>query len=117
MKAIVCGGRDFDNYRLVGKALKAHEVDLVIHGNAPGADRLAAKWAWNAEVPALSVPARWRTGGRGGAEGPIRNSRMLEMALEMGVTHCIAFPGGSGTADMTNKAAKAGLEVVRVTGA
>jgi predicted Rossmann-fold nucleotide-binding protein len=78
----------------------------IIHGNAPGADSLAHIWAMNLRIPIISMPANWN--GLGNRAGPFRNGWMLEWAMPDLV---IAFPGGPGTADMKQKARKAGVTV------
>jgi len=53
--------------------------------------------------------ANWRTHGK--AAGPIRNQQMLDE----GRPHLVvAFPGGTGTADMVRRAKAAGVPVMEV---
>ena len=76
-----------------------------------GADRLAAR-IWAAlKRPAEAHPADWKKHGK--AAGPIRNQEMLE--AEGGIDLVIAFPGGTGTADMVRRAEKAKIEVLVVS--
>jgi hypothetical protein len=56
------------------------------------------------------VFAEWNR--HGNKAGPIRNATML--AMKPPVKLVVAFPGGSGTADMVAKAKAAGLEVMEV---
>lgn len=81
----------------------------VIHGGALGADRHAGAWAVDCGLEPLSFRADWRGHGRGA--GPIRNARMIS---EGHPDLVIAFPGGIGTADMTARARRAGVEVIEV---
>lgn len=110
-RVLVCGGRQFDQPRTVGRALAAihveRPIDLIISGGAAGADRYAEQWAQHNRI-ALSVwPANWRFDGK--AAGPIRNERMLRL----GRPHLVvAFPGGPGTAHMVRLARAAGVAVV-----
>jgi hypothetical protein len=110
MRVLVCGGRDFLDQRAVYDALdRLHErrgIDLVIEGGALGADRLARSWAGARGVPGKSYLAQWGAHGKGA--GPRRNQRMLDDGKPDVV---IAFPGGTGTADMVARARKAGLVV------
>lgn len=44
-KVLVTGGRKYQDYEVVKDALDALNPDIVIHGDAPGADSLADWWA------------------------------------------------------------------------
>lgn len=111
MKVLVCGGRDFGDEAFVNRILtEQHRVIAfthLIHGAAPGADRLAGSWARKNGVQEVSCPAQWDSFGKGA--GPIRNRRMLELWPEL----LIAFPGGRGTANMVEQADAASVQVYR----
>lgn len=115
MRVLVTGGRDFEDARLMFRVLERldadRRVDVVIHGGASGADRLAAEWADLAMREVLRFPADWRTHGR--AAGPIRNQQMLDEGQPDLV---VAFPGGRGTADCVRRAREAGVRVIEVAG-
>lgn len=122
----VTGGRDFDDFNLVVHTLCQMPRDAVlVHGVASGADNLCAEW-W-AEIQEREVdphPAAWdapcrpsckpghRRPRRGGtycpAAGNYRNQEMVDSGLDL----LIAFPGGSGTADMIRRARTAGVRVL-----
>jgi len=110
MKILVCGGRDFADLpyltEIMNKVDAAYCVELVIHGDAEGADRLSGQWADSKEVPVSKYPADWAAIGR--AAGPIRNQLMLDEGKPHAV---VAFPGGRGTQDMCDRAQKAGVQV------
>lgn len=110
MRVLVCGGRDYRNRNAVWRALdwlhEAKGITAVIQGAADGADRWAAEWGVERQVPVCSFPADWDQHGK--AAGPIRNRRMLAEGKPDGV---VAFPGGRGTLDMTNAAEALGLKV------
>jgi len=110
---LICGGRDFDDVALLTGRLDAiHlEGDGIIHGAARGADRLADEWAKDRGVPVRSFPADWKKHGKGA--GPIRNQQMLDEGKPDLV---VAFPGGTGAADMVRRARKAGIRVIEVDG-
>lgn len=112
---LICGGRDFQDYALMEKALRSlilHPEDaLVIHGAARGADTLAHRWAQCHGVPAQAFPADWDTHGK--AAGPIRNRRMLDEGKPDVV---IAFPGGPGTANMVAQARRQKVVTIEVVG-
>ena len=98
MKIIVAGGRDFNNYPVLNKILSDYInplFDIVISGDARGADMLGAQWAAQHNVPIQHFPAYWRQYGK--SAGFIRNAEMGEHADML-----IAFWDGQskGTAHM-----------------
>lgn len=111
MKILVCGGRDFNDYKLMDKVLcliwLPHYV--LIHGCAKGADTLAEEWMkrqypvfWTDVV--MRFPPDWKRWGL--QAGPIRNQQMIDEGKpDFGV----AFRGGKGTADMVLR-----LKIARV---
>lgn len=114
LTVLVCGGRNFDDALTLGSWLgglhKKAGIALLIHGGARGADFMAGKFAQWAGIPVKEYPADWDTHGR--AAGPIRNQRMLDDGKPDVV---VAFDGGRGTADMIDRAEKAGVRVIRAT--
>lgn len=82
---------------------------MIINGGAHGADKASTDWAVCAYVPFNEYPADWKKHGK--AAGPIRNQQMIDIGKPNVV---IAFPGGSGTADMVNRAKKANIKVIEV---
>ena len=112
-RVLVCGGRDYnDRWKLESTldiAHAEHGFIRLIHGAAPGADTLAGDWADKRGLAVVAYPADWKRHGK--AAGPMRNQRMLEDGRPDVV---IAFPGGSGTADMVRRAKEAGIPVIEV---
>jgi hypothetical protein len=108
-RVIVTGGRDYDVPRSVYAVLDAVLLKRpslhIIHGGAFGADELAGEWARARGVPCTVFEAEWDKYGKGA--GHIRNQAMLDAGAQGGV----AFPGGTGTADMTTKMKRAGIPV------
>lgn len=82
-------------------------IDVLIEGEAPGADTLSREYADRCKIPVEPYPAKWRLHGRKKA-GPIRNGQML---VEGKPDLVVAFPGGTGTANMMRQARAAGVEV------
>jgi hypothetical protein len=109
-RILVCGGRDYQNRQHVWATLDrlhaARGIAAIIQGAADGADRWAAEWGWERGIRVCSFPADWKAHGK--AAGPIRNKQMLDEAKPDGV---VAFPGGSGTANMVRQARAAGVPV------
>lgn len=107
---LVCGGRGFADKAGLAAALDRLHVKVgiykIIAGAARGADRLATNWAADRGIAWQEYPADWDNHGK--AAGPIRNQQMLDEGKPEGV---VAFPGGTGTADMVKRARKAGLSV------
>lgn len=105
----MCGGRTFDNWGVVSRTLRKINPGIIIQGGAPGADRLAAKYAECNGIPLITYPALWRSHGK--AAGPLRNAFMLR---DSRATLVVAFPGGPGTAHMVKHAKEQNVEVYRV---
>ena len=108
-RTLVCGGRDYRDYRRIFEVLSSLEPSMVIHGDARGADTGADIWAVVHGVPFQRCPADWARGGH--AAGPVRNAEMLRDHKPELV---VAFPGGYGTANMVLQAEDAGVEVLRI---
>lgn len=113
IRVLVCGGRDYTNYKRLNQVLDIHNIatpfTVVIEGDAKGADRLAGQWARDRKIPLEVYPAEWKK--YGNSAGPIRNQRMLEQGKPDLV---IAFHGSSGTANMISKAKAAGIKVIEI---
>ena len=113
LRLIVCGGRSYDNFDLLCSVLDSiharRGITMVIEGGAKGADAHAATWADNKGIPRVTCHANWRHHNSGA--GPKRNKVML-MLNPNGV---VAFPGGTGTANMTRQAEEAGIKVMSVS--
>lgn len=116
MRVLVCGGREFDDWKLLSETLQfkfaGYSPNLtIIQGGAKGADFLSKVWAkyigWNVRVE--EYPADWKQYGK--AAGSIRNQQMLDEGKPDIV---VAFPGGIGTADMIRRAKKANVEVLEI---
>lgn len=88
MRVIVCGGREYANRERIAEVLGMCGIDtVVVTGGARGTDRIAHE-----EAVVL------------GFETEI---------LDSGIDLVIAFPGRRGTADMIDRAERAGVEVRR----
>lgn len=130
MRILVCGGRTFGNIymeNLSPQELFQKEKERnfiwdkleqitgdyfninIISGMADGVDTVAYEFARDTEISLLSFPADWKKHGK--SAGPIRNQQMLD---EGKPNLIVAFPGGTGTADMIRRAKKAEIEVKEV---
>ena len=118
IRVLVTGGRDLADRELVYAALDWVRTVFgsgwtLMHGAAKGADQLAHEWATSRGWAVERHPAEWALHGR--AAGVLRNDRMVRLRPIL----CVAFPGGSGTADCRERVERAGIplfEAVRVDG-
>lgn len=97
---LICGGREFKDSLLLYETLdrlcrERGRPDLIVHGDARGADRMAGQWARERNIKVEAVSADWNRYGK--KAGPIRNQKMLDLYCPDLI---IAFPGGSGTNNM-----------------
>jgi len=115
MRVLVCGGRAFADRALLESALDRlfalRPFDVLIEGDARGADRLAGAWAEARGITHLVFKADWDA--HGAKAGPIRNQQMLDEGKPDLV---VAFHGRSGTAHMKRIARAAGVAVTEVPG-
>ncbi|MDO8596613.1 MAG: SLOG family protein [Sulfuricaulis sp.] len=101
---LICGGRKFADQAMFDDVM--HQLigmwgcpAKVVHGDAPGADKMAGTWGKKFSIEVVPVPADWDK--HGNAAGPIRNEDML---IKHKPKRVIAFPGRNGTADMVQRA-------------
>jgi hypothetical protein len=121
MRVLVCGSRTFEDEHDVLQALVTGLAEIIelsgymtlIHGNAPGADSLAASAVRTAPAGAAveSYPADWDKYGK--AAGPLRNQQMMDEGKPELVIAFIDKPleDSRGTNNMVTKARAAGLPV------
>lgn len=113
MKVLVCGGRDYDNWYKVDKTLQRLYTGtgefIIIEGGAKGADFLARVWAVYNDIEYIEVPADVKKYGSPKAFF-IRNQEMADMKPDI----CVAFPGGTGTADMVSRCRKQNILVKEI---
>jgi len=111
MRVIVCGGRDYLNADVIGKAMAnaAPGKHTLVHGAQFGADSVAAAIArarcWTIEAYPPDIKQHGSP-----AAFIIRNQAMADAGADL----LLAFPGGNGTADMVRRARKAGIHVREV---
>jgi hypothetical protein len=126
MRLLVYGGRDYSDRETfaleIASALNwvPAEDDIntwlppngttIISGGARGADQMAIDWAVVHWTGLEVYQAKWALHGR--AAGPIRNQQMIDKGKP---DKGLAFPGGSGTADMTRRLKAAGIPIIEVT--
>ena len=119
-RILVTGSREWADENLIAGALlhetsrrPSSETITIVHGDARGADAMAARVALHYGWQAEPHPADWSYGK---SAGFIRNAEMV--ALGAGV--CLAFykqgAGNKGTDHCASLAEKAGIPVRRFTG-
>ncbi len=108
-RVIVCGSRKWRDREAIADRLFDLPPSTIVHGNAAGADRIAAQEAQKLGHLVESHPAEWDRFGK--AAGPMRNQKMADL----GASLCIAFWDGqsTGTADMVRRATYKGIPVDR----
>lgn len=120
MKVLVCGGRDYADYARVIAELDQYHISALAEGGhrvrergktiyTRSADALAYRYAAFRGIPTSTYCAKWRE--LGYAAGPIRNQQMLD---DFQPELVVAFPGGTGTADMVRRAKAANIPVHEV---
>ena len=113
-RILICGGRNYNDkekFDAVMEMVRPWLAPLfcIIQGGARGADRLAMGWAFFEGCPMIEMRANWDKYEK--SAGTVRNRWMLEYAMPDLV---IAFPGGTGTANMIKQARSAGIDVFEV---
>jgi hypothetical protein len=102
VKLAIVGTRTFNDYELLKKSLSdLSGVELVISGEAPGADQLGKRWAQENGIEYIGFPANWDKYGK--AAGPIRNEFIIKAC-----THVVIFwdgvsPGSKNVIDLAKK--------------
>ncbi len=109
MKMLVCGGRDYFDAERIDLVLDILGPSHVIHGDAKGADALAANWAERRGVSHECFKADWHL--HGDSAGHKRNLLMLVAGKPQLV---VAFPGGAGTGNMIGQAMQRGVPVLEL---
>lgn len=115
---LVTGSRDWTDRDIIFGQLDRLDTQLVVHGDARGADSIAAEWAHAHGCPQVPMPAQWNELGM--TAGTVRNGHMLDVLKALracGWTVIIlAFPlpSSKGTWSMVGMAKKAGFVVTIV---
>jgi hypothetical protein len=112
-RVIVCGSRTWRDADAIHRELFSLPRDTtIVHGDAPGADRLAKKIAVGLGL--ILEPHRAEWGAYGKAAGAIRNREMASLGADL----CIAFWDGAstGTRNMMEHAERYEIPVKVVEG-
>ena len=115
MVVLVCGDRFWQDAHTIRRVLAGLGPDTVVHGGAPGADRLAGVVAAGLGLSVRAYPAQWHQYGR--AAGPLRNQEMLADARpDLVLAFHRNLARSRGTGDMVRRAQAAGVQVRVFTG-
>lgn len=112
MRLLVTGSRNWVDERLIRSALeewKAKGADTLIHGDARGADSIAAQIARELDLNVISYPAQWAKYGK--KAGTLRNEQMLREGKPH-VVIAFPLPDSIGTWHMVKIARRAGVKTV-----
>ena len=112
MRALVTGQREWSDRALIRRVLSRLPATgtVVIHGGARGADRLASSVAREFGFAELEFRPDWRRFGK--AAGVLRNQRMLDIGQpDIVFAFVVELASSRGTADMVQRARKAGVPV------
>lgn len=121
MRVLICGSRGWQDPKPIDVILAgldvlaegAGEKLVVIHGDAPGVDRLAGRLAarWGATV--IPEPANWDEYGRGA--GPKRNQKMLDDYHPQMIFAFRSAGKSNGTDDMVARGQEAKIPTYVIT--
>jgi hypothetical protein len=113
-RILVCGSRNWHDTQTIRERLTRlippepwADEPTIVHGDALGADRIAASVALDLGLWVEAHPANWRKHGK--AAGPIRNNRMLDSDIDL----VLAFQraGSRGTQHTIDGARRRGIPV------
>lgn len=115
VKALICGGRDFNDYEYFKTCLDIIFLDIkddieIVSGGAKGADLLSEKYAKENDYQIKIFKPNWSLGKKA---GPIRNKEMLEYIKNDNSSLVVSFWDGKskGTKNMIDISNKAGIKV------
>lgn len=102
MRLAIVGTRTFNDYELMKKSLSdLIGVELVISGEAPGADALGKRWAQENGIEYIGFVADWDKHGK--AAGPIRNEFVIKACTHVAIFWDGKSPGSKNALDLAKK--------------
>ena len=115
MKILICGDRNWFSQETIRHQLLRYDAtqDIVIHGDASGADKLGAKAAELLGFTpdrVLAFPADWTKYGR--AAGPIRNQQMIDQKPDVVLAFHDQIDKSKGTKNLILLAQQAGIKEI-----
>jgi hypothetical protein len=114
MIVVVCGDRDWEDYRMIYERLKLLPNDtIIVQGEARGADKLAKEAAYKLNLGCACVPAYW--GAYKKAAGPIRNAWMLALKPDLVIAFHDRIHDSKGTKHMLDISKSDGVDTELLT--
>lgn len=114
MRVLVCGSRNWTDYAVIERRMKALPTGaVIIEGEARGVDKSSRRIAEHLGLEVAPFPANWDKYGK--AAGPIRNQQMLDEGRP-DLVLAFPMPDSIGTQDMIARARQAGIPVEEVIG-
>ena len=113
MRVLVCGDRYWNDWQYLYDTLDElkDKIDVIIEGEAPGADTMALRWAKDSGIPVERYPAQWDKYGK--SAGPIRNKQMLDEGKpDLVIAFHANISASRGTKNMISQAQAAGIQVI-----
>lgn len=113
MNILICGDRNYKDWSKIQDYLETLDPmhDVIIHGAARGADRLAGNLATALHIKVLEFPAKWNEFER--AAGPIRNQQMIDEGHpDLVVYFHDDINSSKGTKDMVTRATRIKIPVL-----
>lgn len=111
MKVIICGDRNWTDYKMIEAFIVTLPKDtIIIEGDCKETDQLSGLIGKKYGYEVISVPAEWKKYGR--KAGPIRNQEILdEYKPDLVVAFHNDIEHSKGTKNMIDLAIKAGVHV------
>jgi hypothetical protein len=75
LRVLMCGDRNWTDREVIEKVIEVYQPEIVIEGEARGADTISREVAEAKGIKVEKYPADWDKNGKGA--GPIRNLQML----------------------------------------
>lgn len=114
MKVLVTGSRKWTNKTLIHDLLETIKPDLVIFGDATGADKIAKEYCEAYDVPYKEFEADWDK--FGSWAGPLRNQDMIDEKPDMTLAFLKIGEKNKGTLDCIGRALFRKIPVVITQG-
>jgi len=114
VKVLCCGDRNWTNRKVVRTVLEslAPRIEVVIEGEARGADRISRQEAEGLGLKVLRFPADWESHGR--RAGFLRNIQMLDQEPDLVIAFHDHMEKSKGTSHTVREAKARGIKVVIV---
>ena len=110
MRLLICGDRNWTDCKMIRDAIEEFKPDVVVEGEARGADTLAGIIALSKGIRVIPFPADWNRHGK--PAGMIRNALMLKVGKpDLVIAFHDDIEQSKGTKHMVGIARKAGVRV------